>query len=241
MDKQALSHYGWITIMTLILSVMLAFVTPFGKYVGRGLSNIIMAGGDTMEHMYQEGYEDNMEFYDQMFNGDVNKFKEAGLYAANSDFGTLSIDWARLTQNNVVRETVCDDGQVKLETNYDKDTKNNASSAAMNGELSIKAGIWIIGEYGFAGCHSLTSVNLKDVQLIESYAFLNCSKLESIILDSPQLKLIDTNAFSNCPKLSKIYFNGTYAEFQEISIREQGISGQIISVICTDKTVKIKF
>ena len=33
MDKETLSHYGWIVILVLILSVMLALATPFGNYV----------------------------------------------------------------------------------------------------------------------------------------------------------------------------------------------------------------
>ena len=43
MDKQTLSHYGWIIIMVLILSVMLAFATPFGTYIGKGVSNLAMS------------------------------------------------------------------------------------------------------------------------------------------------------------------------------------------------------
>ena len=45
MDKQTLSHYGWIVVMILTLSVILAFATPLGKYVGRGVSNIAIAIG----------------------------------------------------------------------------------------------------------------------------------------------------------------------------------------------------
>ena len=41
MDKSTLSNYGWIVIVTLVLSVMLALATPFGSYVARGASNVI--------------------------------------------------------------------------------------------------------------------------------------------------------------------------------------------------------
>ena len=40
MDKQTLSNYGWLVIVTLILAVMLAFATPFGTYVGDGVVSI---------------------------------------------------------------------------------------------------------------------------------------------------------------------------------------------------------
>ena len=36
MDKETLSHYGWIVILVLILSVMLALATPFGTFVADG-------------------------------------------------------------------------------------------------------------------------------------------------------------------------------------------------------------
>lgn len=40
MDKQTLSNYGWLVIVTLILAVMLALATPFGNYVGDAVVNV---------------------------------------------------------------------------------------------------------------------------------------------------------------------------------------------------------
>ncbi len=40
MDKQTLSNYGWLVIVTLILAIMLALATPFGTYVGDGVVSI---------------------------------------------------------------------------------------------------------------------------------------------------------------------------------------------------------
>ena len=40
MDKQTLSNYGWLVIVTLILAVMLALATPFGTYVGDAVVSI---------------------------------------------------------------------------------------------------------------------------------------------------------------------------------------------------------
>ena len=36
MDKETLSHYGWIVILVLILAVLLALATPFGTFVADG-------------------------------------------------------------------------------------------------------------------------------------------------------------------------------------------------------------
>lgn len=40
MDKQTLSNYGWIVIVTLILAVLLAMATPFGNFVGDAVVNV---------------------------------------------------------------------------------------------------------------------------------------------------------------------------------------------------------
>ncbi len=39
MDKETLSNYGWIVIAVLVLSVMIALATPFGKYIEAGVLN----------------------------------------------------------------------------------------------------------------------------------------------------------------------------------------------------------
>lgn len=43
MDKNTLSHYGWIVVLILILSVLLALATPFGKFVARGFEATYVA------------------------------------------------------------------------------------------------------------------------------------------------------------------------------------------------------
>ena len=49
MDRETLSNYGWITIVTLVLAVMLALATPFGTYVGDGVVSIARGYVDTSE------------------------------------------------------------------------------------------------------------------------------------------------------------------------------------------------
>ena len=39
MDKNTLSNYGWIVIAVLVLSVMIALSTPFGKYISNGIQS----------------------------------------------------------------------------------------------------------------------------------------------------------------------------------------------------------
>ena len=39
MDKETLSHYGWVVILVLIRSVLLAFATPFGTFVANAVKS----------------------------------------------------------------------------------------------------------------------------------------------------------------------------------------------------------
>ena len=47
MDKETLSHYGWIVVLVLILSVMIALATPFGEYVKVSATNTLTSFIDT--------------------------------------------------------------------------------------------------------------------------------------------------------------------------------------------------
>ena len=47
MNKETLSHYGWIVVLSLVMAVLIAFTTPMGKYVGMAASNIIRGFGRT--------------------------------------------------------------------------------------------------------------------------------------------------------------------------------------------------
>ena len=238
--RHTITAYGWICVVALIIAVMIAFATPFGNYIGRSISIFAMSGNDAMEHAYEEGYEEQKIFYNEMFNGDIAIYKESGLYTSGSDYKKMTKKWSDLVTSDIIHPSVSDDKLIKLRTNYDKKTGTNSSASALVGELSIKAGIPIIDEYGFAKCTELTSVSIKDIQLIDAYAFLGCSKLKSIVIDSPALRLIEAGALDGCTSLTEIYFNGTYADFQKISIEEQNID-QTITVICSDASVKIKF
>ena len=49
MDKNTLSNYGWIVIAVLVLSVMIALATPFGKYVENGVRSTTAGLFETSE------------------------------------------------------------------------------------------------------------------------------------------------------------------------------------------------
>ena len=91
MDKQTLSHYGWIVIVVLVLAVMLAFATPFGTYVGDAVVATTKGFGSITEHNLNEDsikekgdvWEDKLE--NGIENGDSSqegndKVKEISIY-----------------------------------------------------------------------------------------------------------------------------------------------------------------
>ena len=39
MDKETLSNYGWVVICVLVLVVMIALATPFGKFIAEAVKN----------------------------------------------------------------------------------------------------------------------------------------------------------------------------------------------------------
>ena len=60
MDKQTLSNYGWLVILTLVLAVMLAFATPFGNYVKIATQNTLSAYIETNNKVLDEDYQLSM-------------------------------------------------------------------------------------------------------------------------------------------------------------------------------------
>jgi len=75
--------------------------------------------------------------------------------------------------------------------------------------LNLPVGITSIGEFAFSGCSGLTSLNLPaGITSIDKYAFSGCSRLTSLTLPAG-ITSIGEFAFSYCSGLTSIY---VYAE-----------------------------
>ncbi len=61
MNKETLSHYGWVVILTLVLSVLMAFATPLGTYVGDGVVAIGQTFVKTAVNSADEGNVSKLE------------------------------------------------------------------------------------------------------------------------------------------------------------------------------------
>ena len=73
MDRETMKHFGWIVIVTLILAVMLAFATPFGKFVGQATGNILKGYTSVNNSALEEENIKNLENeWNEFLNSDMD-------------------------------------------------------------------------------------------------------------------------------------------------------------------------
>ncbi|MBO4676201.1 MAG: leucine-rich repeat protein, partial [Oscillospiraceae bacterium] len=84
--------------------------------------------------------------------------------------------------------------------------------------LAIPESVTSIGKGAFYGCSNLASVTIPiSVTRIAGGAFCDCSSLTSVTIPG-SVTSIGSSAFSGCSKLSHVYYGGTQAEWDEVSI-----------------------
>jgi hypothetical protein len=82
----------------------------------------------------------------------------------------------------------------------------------------IPSSVTIIGEYAFYGCGGLTIITIPNsVTSIGKLAFYGCGNLESVTIPDSVISIGD-RAFNYCDNLEDVYYGGTSAEWQNISI-----------------------
>jgi hypothetical protein len=173
-----------------------------------------------------------------MFDEISVRYIEPGLYQAGTNYETTSYSWSKLTNSKTIK-IKSENDITTVYTRFDSKNATNESSKYLNGDLVLKSGIYVVGIDGFRYCLELKSVNMKSIQIIKTNGFQNCKKLEKVIL-SKHIHTIEENAFADCISLKEIYYEGTFEEFQKINFGKQKIT-QEVTVICSDKTQKIKF
>lgn len=60
MDRNTLSHYGWIVVCIMIIAVLLAFATPFGNFIGTGARIALDGFLDTNDKVLGEDHMNNI-------------------------------------------------------------------------------------------------------------------------------------------------------------------------------------
>ena len=87
-----------------------------------------------------------------------------------------------------------------------------------NSVIPSSEDIEIIDSSSFENILDITSIIIpNNIKTISSSSFSGCSKLEKIILGSGITK-IESSAFLNCTSLKEVYYNGTEAQWNKITI-----------------------
>lgn len=165
--------------------------------------------------------------------------------------GTLAIEGFGLTYNcsskdavpwcsyaNRIRKVVLDEGMTSIGrylfsdcTNLKEivlpDTLTSIENYAFQNCSSLTAirlpeGITTIGSSAFYNCASLETISIPStVTELSSYVFRGCTNLESVAFGS-SIRSIGDQAFAGCKKLAYVYYNGTLAQKNSITVSPVG-------------------
>ena len=105
--------------------------------------------------------------------------------------------------------------------------------------VTISEGVTWIGDSAFSGCSSLVSVIIPEgVTNISGYAFSGCSDLLSVTIPK-SIRSIGGSAFSGCNSLTDVYYKGTKAQWNAISIGGGNVSLKSASIHYSGYTLSI--
>ena len=226
MDKNTLSRYGWIIVVTLVLAVMMAFATPFGEYAGKSFLAITNGYIETGENAVSD---ENIEKNEDMWENEISSLQGHTNYTsqeiANSDhmffLGATKPEYVvaifneDFTSVTINRNGSNSDGKVMSwnpgtglsPMQQHKDTLTSAI---------IKEGVKNTGQVGanygsFYGCTNLKTVRfMNGIEHIAQDTFNGCTSLSEVYIPSSLLSA-GSNAFA------KIAYRATlYCETQDV-------------------------
>ena len=98
MDKETLSHYGWIVILVLILSVLLALASPFGNFIAEGFKAAYAGFFSTGENALgvvipgtEQDTSPTIKFY-QPYQGNINGMNVEFVFHEDGSFDLYLLD-----------------------------------------------------------------------------------------------------------------------------------------------------
>jgi len=136
-------------------------------------------------------------------------------------------------------------GAINLKSITIPDSVTSIGARAFSGcteltNVTIGNGVTSIGSSAFYGCSGLTSITIPDsVTSIGSSTFSSCNGLTSITI-SNSVTSIGSSAFLGCTGLRGIRFNGTKAQWNEITKYDwRGNGSSIKTIHCTDGDITL--
>jgi hypothetical protein len=219
MDKSTLSNYGWIVIAVLVLSVMIALATPFGKYIETAVKSTTEGLFTTSQKAFNNmGL--NAVLPDQEFDGTYEKpgdnDEEELIAGATFTDGTfLTWEELKLTENGAKYGY---EGSRISDTTIDNGVFYGCSSLK---SINIPNEITTILDSAFEKCTSLTNIDLSNTQITSIFGWtLNgCTSLTNIMLPCG-MTYIGYGALYNCTALTNLNYAGSIDDWENVLLDE---------------------
>jgi len=109
--------------------------------------------------------------------------------------------------------------QVELPQGLETIEMDAFSSCSNLINIAIPSEVKNIYSNAFEGCSSLQSIELPPLKTISSNSFKDCYRLQDVIIPDTVTKII-SDAFMNCYSLTNVYYKGSEADWQNITIYE---------------------
>lgn len=267
MDKQTLSNYGWLIIVTLILAVMLALATPFGTYVGDAVVSVANGFVGTSDNAIDKNNISSMQNkWEEKLNANVGAVtfcetivpKGDGLYDYIST--PITFTWNELL--NMDEELVYEYNLRSYPLDISKSHIGDGIFYynALITSITIPSGVTSIGRDAFAFNWQLENVTIpSSVKSIGSCAFDTCPKLTNITLPEgvesigsyafccceglssvtipSSVTRIEESVFDSCISLTNVTYNGTIAQWDAIKKGSDLYESQTWNLSSVIKTV----
>ena len=216
MDKETLSNYGWIVICVLVLAVMLAFATPFGKFVATAVQSTTKGLFDVNRNALDSaGIEIMQQEFEEMLNGEnadsafnpTGVIPEGGTYyvgVTNTMIGYYS-GYSDELNAGATFPTTPQTGDVYVYGDYEyRYNFNRTTSSWSENESQNGWGVSAINTSKTSYGAVLNSVNGVPVVNL-TYAFYGCTQL----IDTPDLSHCTNvtnmkHTFGSCRALQSI-------------------------------------
>lgn len=233
MDKNTLSNYGWIVIAVLVLSVMIALATPFGKYIENGVRSTTTGLFDTSEKALNVvgmsagdgSFEDG---YQGVGSGELNE-PETYLISFRGVLFDAN-DWIWDTSDETITTTYTLD-EIK----------------ALNPHVNYALSNDSVGDYAFwMNCNIKGVIVPNGVTSIGRSAF-GCTECLEFVTLPASITSIGQQAFQQS-NITNINYGGTMAQWDAIekycgSDRGEPLDWNVgtseITVICTDGVITV--